>query len=32
MAEPENPWGNLQSNGDAQLISEDTLMKEDNTQ
>ena len=28
-ATTENPWGNLESNGDAQLISEDTLMKGD---
>ena len=27
----ENPWGNLETNGDAQLISEDSLMKEDST-
>ena len=28
----ENPWGNLQSNGDAQLINEDSLYKEDANQ
>ena len=31
-AASENPWGNLESNGDAQLINEDTLMKGDTTE
>merc|ERR1712087_1029391 len=26
-----NPWGNLEANGDSQLVDENTLMKDDST-